>query len=155
MHWLHAGESVILFGPVGVGKTHIAQAFGQLAVRRGAHVRFAKAGRILVARHAPRTRWLLARRGSTHDSNLIPSVRSSEGATRPSRVITRRFCHLPEPSSEGRLSPEGVEVVVLPPVSFSRGSRSATRPSSRRGLLAMPRRAGPGAVQEAVRRRQH
>ncbi|MFD7409543.1 ATP-binding protein [Streptomyces sp. NPDC059866] len=45
--WLHAGESVILFGPVGVGKTHIAQALGHLAVRQGAHVRFAKTSRIL------------------------------------------------------------------------------------------------------------
>ncbi|MEV8022919.1 ATP-binding protein [Streptomyces sp. NPDC086554] len=45
--WLHAGESVILFGPVGVGKTHVAQALGHLAVRQGAHVRFAKTSRIL------------------------------------------------------------------------------------------------------------
>ncbi|WUK93027.1 ATP-binding protein [Streptomyces sp. NBC_00358] len=36
--WLHAGESVTLFGPVGVGKTHIAQALGHLAVRQGAQV---------------------------------------------------------------------------------------------------------------------
>jgi hypothetical protein len=28
LRWLHAGESVILFGPAGVGKTHIAQALG-------------------------------------------------------------------------------------------------------------------------------
>ncbi|GAA3386306.1 hypothetical protein GCM10017750_68580 [Streptomyces racemochromogenes] len=33
LRWLHAGESVILFGPVGVGKTHVAQAFGHLAIR--------------------------------------------------------------------------------------------------------------------------
>ncbi|WCE02357.1 ATP-binding protein [Streptomyces sp. HUAS 31] len=51
---LHAGESVILFGPVGVGKTHIAH----LAVRQGAHVRFAKTSRILAdlaGGHADRT----------------------------------------------------------------------------------------------------
>ncbi|GHE13381.1 hypothetical protein GCM10010339_80170 [Streptomyces alanosinicus] len=47
LRWLHAGESVILFGPVGVGKTHIAQALGHLAVRQGAHVRFAKTSSIL------------------------------------------------------------------------------------------------------------
>ncbi|MFH9728761.1 ATP-binding protein [Streptomyces sp. NPDC017260] len=47
MRWLHAGESVILFGPVGVGKTHIAQALGHLTVRQGAHVRFAKTSRVL------------------------------------------------------------------------------------------------------------
>ncbi len=26
LRWLHAGESVILYGPVGVGKSHVAQA---------------------------------------------------------------------------------------------------------------------------------
>lgn len=55
---LHAGESVILFGPVGIGKTHIAQALGHLAVRQCAHVRFAKAGQILAelaGGHADRT----------------------------------------------------------------------------------------------------
>ncbi len=59
LRWLHAGESVILFGPVGVGKTHIAQALGHLAVRQGAHVRFAKTSRILAdlaGGHADRTR---------------------------------------------------------------------------------------------------
>ncbi|SOE24834.1 DNA replication protein DnaC [Streptomyces sp. OK228] len=58
LRWLHAGESVILFGPVGVGKTHIAQALGHLAVRQGAHVRFAKTSRILAelaGGHADRT----------------------------------------------------------------------------------------------------
>ncbi|WP_338490912.1 IS21-like element helper ATPase IstB [Streptomyces sp. SJL17-4] len=58
LRWLHAGESVILFGPVGVGKTHIAQALGHLAVRQGAHVRFAKTSRILTdlaGGHADRT----------------------------------------------------------------------------------------------------
>ncbi|WP_405104076.1 ATP-binding protein [Micromonospora sp. NBC_01412] len=42
MRWLQAGESVILHGPVGVGKTHVAQALGHLAVRRGADVRFTR-----------------------------------------------------------------------------------------------------------------
>ncbi|WP_306457968.1 ATP-binding protein [Streptomyces sp. SA15] len=58
LRWLHAGESVILFGPVGVGKTHITQALGHLAVRQGAHVRFAKTSRILAdlaGGHADRT----------------------------------------------------------------------------------------------------
>ncbi|MGW8507610.1 IS21-like element helper ATPase IstB [Streptomyces sp. CLCI03] len=56
--WLHAGESVILFGPVGVGKTHVAQALGHLAIRQGANVRFAKTSRILAelaGGHADRT----------------------------------------------------------------------------------------------------
>jgi DNA replication protein DnaC len=47
LRWLHAGESVICYGPVGVGKTHIAQALGHLAVRQGADVRFTKTSRTL------------------------------------------------------------------------------------------------------------
>jgi DNA replication protein DnaC len=47
LRWLHAGESVICYGPVGVGKTHIAQALGHLAVRQGADVRFTKTSRAL------------------------------------------------------------------------------------------------------------
>ncbi|GAA3085213.1 IS21-like element ISMt2 family helper ATPase IstB [Streptomyces olivoverticillatus] len=58
LRWLHAGESVILFGPVGVGKTHVAQALGHLAIRQGAHARFAKTSRVLAdlaSGHADRT----------------------------------------------------------------------------------------------------
>jgi DNA replication protein DnaC len=47
LRWLHAGESVILYGPVGVGKSHIAQALGHLAARHGAEVRFLKTSRAL------------------------------------------------------------------------------------------------------------
>jgi len=47
LRWLPAGEHVILYGPVGVGKTHIAQALGHLAIRHGADVRFTKTSRLL------------------------------------------------------------------------------------------------------------
>ena len=47
LRWLAAGESVILYGPVGVGKSHVAQALGHLAIRQGADVRFTKASRVL------------------------------------------------------------------------------------------------------------
>jgi DNA replication protein DnaC len=47
LRWLHAGESVILHGPVGVGKTFIAQSLGHLAIRVGAEVRFTKTSRVL------------------------------------------------------------------------------------------------------------
>ncbi|GAA3369756.1 IS21-like element ISMt2 family helper ATPase IstB [Streptomyces antimycoticus] len=47
LRWLHTGESVILFGPVGVGKTHVAQALGHLAIRQGPNVRFTKTSRVL------------------------------------------------------------------------------------------------------------
>ena len=42
LRWLDAGESVILYGPVGVGKTHVAQALGHHVARRGGDIRFAK-----------------------------------------------------------------------------------------------------------------
>src|SRR5438067_4478786 len=47
LRWLQAGESVILYGPVGVGKSHVAQALGHLAIRHGADARFLKASRAL------------------------------------------------------------------------------------------------------------
>jgi DNA replication protein DnaC len=47
LRWLQSGESIILYGAVGVGKTHVAQALGHLAIRAGAEVRFHKTNRIL------------------------------------------------------------------------------------------------------------
>lgn len=58
LRWVQAGESIILHGPVGVGKTHIAQALGHLAIRAGVEVRFAKTSRVLAdlsGGHADRT----------------------------------------------------------------------------------------------------
>jgi DNA replication protein DnaC len=58
LRWLHAGESVILYGPVGTGKSHVAQALGHLAIRHGAEVRFLKTSRALASLaggHADRT----------------------------------------------------------------------------------------------------
>jgi DNA replication protein DnaC len=46
-HYIEAGESVILYGPVGVGKTFVAQALGHTACRRGFSVTFAKTSRLL------------------------------------------------------------------------------------------------------------
>ena len=47
MRFIDAGESVILHGPVGVGKTMIAQALGHQACRRGHSVVFTKSSRLL------------------------------------------------------------------------------------------------------------
>jgi len=49
LRWLATGESVVLYGAVGVGKSHVAQALGHLAIRQGAEVRFAKTSRVLAA----------------------------------------------------------------------------------------------------------
>jgi DNA replication protein DnaC len=58
LRWLHAGESIVLYGPVGVGKSHVAQALGHLAIRHGAEVCFYKTSRALAhlaGGHADRT----------------------------------------------------------------------------------------------------
>ena len=58
LRWLGDGQSVILFGPVGVGKTHVAQGLGHAAIRRGIEVRFTKTSRVLAdlaGGHADRT----------------------------------------------------------------------------------------------------
>jgi DNA replication protein DnaC len=58
LRWLQAGESVILYGPVGVGKSHVAQALAHLAIRSGADARFIKTSRALAhlaGGHADRT----------------------------------------------------------------------------------------------------
>ena len=73
LRWLAAGESVILFGPVGVGKTHVAQALGHLVARRGGEVRFAKTSRVLAdlaGGHADRT-WGARVREYTRPTVLI------------------------------------------------------------------------------------
>lgn len=44
--FLERSESVILCGPVGVGKSHVAQALGYLACRKGYQVRYVKAARL-------------------------------------------------------------------------------------------------------------
>ena len=47
LRFLDAGESVILHGPVGVGKSMIAQGLGHAACRRGHSVVFTKTSRLL------------------------------------------------------------------------------------------------------------
>lgn len=47
VRFLDAGESVILHGPVGVGKSHVAQALGHAACRHGHSVVFTKTSRLL------------------------------------------------------------------------------------------------------------
>ena len=47
LRFIEAGESVILHGPVGVGKSMIAQALGHAACMRGYNVAFTKTSRLL------------------------------------------------------------------------------------------------------------
>jgi DNA replication protein DnaC len=56
--FIEANEAVILHGPVGVGKTHLAQALGHQACRRGYTAAFTKTSRLLAdlaGGHADRT----------------------------------------------------------------------------------------------------
>jgi DNA replication protein DnaC len=58
LRFLEFGESVVLHGPVGVGKSHIAQALGHAACRTGYSVAFTKTSRVLAdlaGGHADRT----------------------------------------------------------------------------------------------------
>ena len=47
LRFLDAGESIVLHGPVGVGKSHVAQAIGHAACRHGNSVVFTKTSRLL------------------------------------------------------------------------------------------------------------
>jgi DNA replication protein DnaC len=58
LRFVESGESVVLHGPVGVGKTMVAQALGHQACRRGYTVVFTKTSRLLsdlAGGHADRT----------------------------------------------------------------------------------------------------
>jgi len=80
LRWLAAGESVILYGPVGVGKTHIAQALGHLVARRGGEIRFAKTSRVLAdlaGGHADRT-WGARVREYTRPAVLILAAQADD-----------------------------------------------------------------------------
>jgi DNA replication protein DnaC len=47
LEFIEAGEGILLYGPVGVGKSHIAVALGHLAARRGHDVAFTTCSRLL------------------------------------------------------------------------------------------------------------
>ncbi len=54
LHWLGAQENVVFCGPVGVGKTFLAQALGHSACRAGSRVRFIPVAKLLQALHQSR-----------------------------------------------------------------------------------------------------
>jgi len=73
LRFVEAGESVILHGPVGVGKTMVAQALGLAACRRGHSVLFTKTSRMLAdlaGGHADRT-WATRLRRYSRPALLI------------------------------------------------------------------------------------
>ena len=54
LQWLAEHENVIFCGPVGVGKSFLAQALGHSACRAGHHVRYLKVAKLLLALHQSR-----------------------------------------------------------------------------------------------------
>ncbi len=106
LRWLQADESVILYGPVGVGKSHVAQALGHLAVRHGAAVRFLKTSRALAHLAGGR-----ADSTGTNGSASSPAPPSSSW-TYPAFLSTRRQCR---PAWPGLLFPHvGVSLSKVP-----------------------------------------
>ena len=74
LRFVEAGESVILHGPVGVGKTMLAQAFGHAACRRGHTALFTKTSRLLAdlaGGHADRTWGARLRRWTRPDMLIL------------------------------------------------------------------------------------
>jgi DNA replication protein DnaC len=47
LEFIEAGEGILLYGPVGVGKSHVAVALGHLACRRGHEVAFTTCSKLL------------------------------------------------------------------------------------------------------------
>ena len=54
LRFAEAGHNVLLLGPVGVGKTHLANAFGHIAIRRRLTVHAARADRLFTQLRAAR-----------------------------------------------------------------------------------------------------
>lgn len=99
LRFVEAGESVILHGPVGVGKSMVAQALGHAACRRGHGVVFTKTSR------------LLADLAGGHADHSF-STRLRRWAKPPCSSSTTSRCatsHSPRPTTSTSSSPTGPE----------------------------------------------
>ena len=73
LEWLRTGQHVLVYGPVGAGKTHIASALADLAIRKGATARFTTASRMfadLAGGHADGS-WAVRLRAYTRPAVLV------------------------------------------------------------------------------------
>src|SRR6478735_2772366 len=80
LRFLDAGQSAIILGPVGVGKTHLATALGHMAIRRRHSVLFARSDKLF-------TRLRAARLDNTADTLLAQSAIDRLTATAHTLVI--------------------------------------------------------------------
>ena len=154
------GESILLHGPVGVGKTHVAQALGHLAIRQGAEVRFYKTSRALAdlaGGHADGT-WTRRLRELARPAVLVLDDFAMRELT-PAQaddlyeLISERARPLPDPHLEphpGRLvpavpQPRRRRVPARPadqqqPPSLHERSQLPTQQTPRRAVVPQPRR---------------
>jgi len=73
LEWLHAGQHVLIYGPVGAGKTHLATALADQAIRKGATVRFTTTSKMfadLAGGHADGS-WTIRLRAYTRPAVLV------------------------------------------------------------------------------------
>jgi DNA replication protein DnaC len=76
LRFLDAGQSAIVLGPVGVGKTHLATALGHMAIRRRHTVVFGRADKLF-------TRLRAARLDHTVDAEIRRQAAVADFALRP------------------------------------------------------------------------
>ncbi|MGH9043888.1 MAG: ATP-binding protein [Acidimicrobiales bacterium] len=93
LRFVEAGESVILHGPVGVGKSMIAQALGHQACRRGYSVVFTKTSRLL-ADEPPWVSWRL----HTLEGRMEPCQRRGSQGSRRRGATARQNASRPSGS---------------------------------------------------------
>jgi DNA replication protein DnaC len=74
LRFLDAGQSAIILGPVGVGKTHLATALGHMAIRRRNSVLFARSDKLF-------TRLRAARLDNTVDARSADSPPSTSSSS--------------------------------------------------------------------------
>jgi DNA replication protein DnaC len=115
--WIPAARNVVIVGPVGTGKTHVATALGIEAIKRGHHVLFYRASDLVRALTEARDARLLTRlqdrlrRASLlllDELGFVPFERraasSSSTCSPPATSVPRRSSRPTSPSASGTAS---------------------------------------------------
>ena len=90
LRFLDAGQSAIILGPVGVGKTHLATALGHMAIRRRHTVQFARSDKLFTRLRAARLDKHRRHRNppTRHNRRTSSSTTSRCGPSAPRRPAT-------------------------------------------------------------------